>query len=61
MVLETLSRLLVYGIFKQLLSSGNVIGEDTTGEDELSKVFTEDFKVEWNLLLSGVSGIKRRV
>ena len=60
-MLETLSRLLVYGIFKQLLSSGNVIGEDTTGEDELSKVFTEDFKVEWNLLLSGVSGIKRRV
>ena len=59
LVLETLSCLFVHGIFKQLLSSGNIIGEDTTGEGELAQVSTEDFKVERNLLLVGVSRIER--
>ena len=58
-VLETLSCLFVHGIFKQLLSSGNIIGGDTTGEGELAKVSTEDFKVVRDLLLVGVSGIER--
>lgn len=40
LVLQTLGRLLVYGIFEELLSGGNIIREDTTSESELPEVFT---------------------
>lgn len=59
LVLETFGRFLVHGIFKQLLPSGDIISKDTTGKGKLCKVSTEDFKVERNLLLVGVSGIER--
>ena len=59
LVLETLGRLFVYGIFEELLSGSNVIRENTTSEGELSEVFTQDFEVEWNFLLARVGGIER--
>lgn len=62
LVLETFNRLLMHGVFKQLLSGGDAIRKDTARENnELPEVFTWDFKVEWDLLLAGVCGIKRLV
>jgi hypothetical protein len=40
LVPETLSRLLVHGVFKQLLSGGDIVRKDTTRENELTEVFT---------------------
>jgi len=61
LVLEAFGRFLVHRVFEQLLSSGDIIRKDTTSEDELPKVFTEDSKAERNLLLAGVRGIERLV
>lgn len=61
LVFETLSRLLVHGIFKQLLSSSGIVREDTTCEDDLAEVFTKDLKIERDFLLARVSGVDRRV
>ena len=40
LVLETLSCLLIHRVFKQLLSGSDIVGKDTTRENELPKVFT---------------------
>ena len=40
LVLETLGRLLIHRIFKQLLSGSDVVRKDTTRENELPEVFT---------------------
>lgn len=57
-MLETLSRLLVYGVFKQFLSGGNIVRKDTARKNELPEVFTQDVKVERDLLSVRVRGIK---
>lgn len=61
LMFEALSRLFVHGVFKEFLPCCNVIRKDASSEDELAKVFTQDFEVEWNLLITGVCGIERRV
>ena len=61
LMLETLGRLFIHGVFKEFLPGCNVIRKDASSEDELAEVFTQDLEVERNLLITGICGIERRV